>query len=298
MASASRRAAIGVLLSLVAPSTPSAEVERSALIAIYETTNGPQWDYKENWKVEHLATACVDKHDQCATWATAGECQRNPGFMHDSCALTCNMCCEDEQPDGACDGWKKTGECDKNVDFMHSMCARTCGACDRKREKEMDPCQWNLVGCDEGSIVSLTLRDNKLTGTIPTEVGLLSKLETIHAFGNKLSGTLPTQLGALSRLRIVSAYSNTFSGAIPTQIGELHASLTRLVLGRSMLSQVPTEIGRLTKLDVLNLYDSLVDEQSVPTELALIPAPRAIGTPPEPPRDHQAEFLSALKKEL
>ena len=289
-----------VLLSLLAPCAASADIERSVLAALYENNNGPNWDFKENWKVRPSEIECVDKQAGCTAWATAGECDRNPGFMHDACALACGMCCEDDHADGCAD-WKKSGECDNNPDFMHSMCARTCGACDKKLAKENDPCQWNLIGCDEGSISSLTLRDNSLTGTMPTQLGLLSKLETIHIFGNSLSGTLPTQLGQLSQLRIVSAYMNSFSGSVPTEIGNLHKTLTRLVLGRSNLDSIPSEIGRLTKLEVLNLYDSRVDEGSVPTELALVPSQRMLGPtplPPEPKRDHTSEFMTAMKSEL
>jgi hypothetical protein len=30
----------------------------------------------------------------CATWARAGECKRNPGFMHTSCAASCGQCAQ------------------------------------------------------------------------------------------------------------------------------------------------------------------------------------------------------------
>ena len=35
---------------------------------------------------------CQDKNDGCAAWARGGECTRNPGFMHDTCRLSCQRC--------------------------------------------------------------------------------------------------------------------------------------------------------------------------------------------------------------
>jgi len=39
------------------------------------------------------AAACADaSSEQCATWAAAGECGRNPGYMHRSCRRACGLC--------------------------------------------------------------------------------------------------------------------------------------------------------------------------------------------------------------
>lgn len=35
---------------------------------------------------------CSDSHETCASWAEQGECSKNPGFMHDSCKLSCEIC--------------------------------------------------------------------------------------------------------------------------------------------------------------------------------------------------------------
>ena len=36
--------------------------------------------------------ACKDANDACAGWAQSGECAKNPGFMHTSCAMSCRLC--------------------------------------------------------------------------------------------------------------------------------------------------------------------------------------------------------------
>ena len=35
---------------------------------------------------------CMDEHTTCATWASSGECSKNPGFMHAACARSCHTC--------------------------------------------------------------------------------------------------------------------------------------------------------------------------------------------------------------
>ena len=35
---------------------------------------------------------CEDDHDGCSSWATSGECEKNPLFMHAHCAVACKSC--------------------------------------------------------------------------------------------------------------------------------------------------------------------------------------------------------------
>ena len=36
--------------------------------------------------------SCEDENEACGSWADSGECENNPGYMHDACAASCNMC--------------------------------------------------------------------------------------------------------------------------------------------------------------------------------------------------------------
>lgn len=38
---------------------------------------------------------CVDSQPECSTWANAGECARNAGFMTESCSKSCGSCADD-----------------------------------------------------------------------------------------------------------------------------------------------------------------------------------------------------------
>ena len=49
---------------------------------------------------------CVDHHVNCKLWADAGECKRNPMFMHHHCSRSCHVCqympCMDYGKTSAC----------------------------------------------------------------------------------------------------------------------------------------------------------------------------------------------------
>ena len=35
---------------------------------------------------------CADNEGNCGAWASQGECENNPGFMHTACKLSCKLC--------------------------------------------------------------------------------------------------------------------------------------------------------------------------------------------------------------
>ena len=66
-------------------------------------------------------------------------------------------------------------------------------------------CDWYGVVCtDDGSIHALELAGNRVTGTLPSQLGLLPALQTLHVYNANVSGTLPTQLGNLGELRKIA----------------------------------------------------------------------------------------------
>ena len=51
------------------------------------------------------------------------------------------------------------------------------------------------------NLANLGLNDNHLQGTIPPELGNLTKLSSLNLANNRLSGSIPTELGRLNALR-------------------------------------------------------------------------------------------------
>ncbi|MDE2794551.1 MAG: Ig-like domain-containing protein [Gemmatimonadota bacterium] len=128
---------------------------------------------------------------------------------------------------------------------------------------------WGTLPPEIGGLsrlASLDLRANSLTGPIPTELGNLAELEYLLLGANALTGTIPSELGDLSALTALSLNTNQLTGRIPGELGNL-VRLRSLVLDRNRLSgPLPPELGNLANLELLELSYNLLDG-AVPVQL-------------------------------
>ncbi len=100
---------------------------------------------------------------------------------------------------------------------------------------------------------SLWLSDNRLCGTIPLELGSLTSLQELLLSQNLLAGNIPPALGGLTNLAFLSLDNNQFDGDIPAELAGL-AKLQLLELDNNLLSgHIPTALGSLANLEVLSL---------------------------------------------
>ena len=117
------------------------------------------------------------------------------------------------------------------------------------------------------ALESLILTNNQLSGSIPPELGNLTVLQHLYLFNNQLSGSIPPELGNLAVLRILNLFNNQLSGSIPLELGDLSA-LQELNLGSNWLSgEIPVELGSLTELLRLNLYNNGLLSGGIPATL-------------------------------
>ncbi len=97
------------------------------------------------------------------------------------------------------------------------------------------------------------LDENKLTGSIPPELGSLTHLRLLNVNGNALTGSVPPELGGLTHLERLWLNDNDLTGPIPPELGKL-INLRYLWLARNNLSgPIPPDLGKLTRLVSLEL---------------------------------------------
>lgn len=133
--------------------------------------------------------------------------------------------------------------------------------------------ECDLVGitCEKGNVVHLDLSSAELCSNgehragpkafcvgIPTEIGLLSHLETIQISDRSfLRGTIPSEFGNLSALRLLDLSSCPFmTGTIPSELGNL-TNLQRFLLSHSKFrGSLPEEIYNLRQLEYIYIIDN------------------------------------------
>ncbi|CDP11197.1 unnamed protein product [Coffea canephora] len=154
------------------------------------------------------------------------------------------------------------------------------------------PCAWAGVSCNiDGSVnrlnltnsnVSTTLSDfpfsslpnleyvdlsmNELFGSIPPQIGNLSKLVYLDFLFNQLSQEIPPEIGLLRNLQVLHLNENQLSGPIPEELSHL-VCLTELVLNTNNISgTISSSLANLRNLTYLSLYENLLSG-SIPPEI-------------------------------
>ena len=218
----------------------SAETDREALVALYNATDGENWDRSANW----LSDAPLGEWEG----VTTDDDGRVTRLQLDNNKLS----------------WEIPAELGSlsNLEWLSLRGSFELSGEIPAELGSLSNLEWlSLRGSFElsgeipaelGSLSNLTYLDLshnfELSGEIPAELGSLPNLERLLLGGNELSGEIPAELGSLSNLSALSFYDNELSGEIPAELGSL-SNLTSLNLSDNDLSgEFPPELGSLSNL--------------------------------------------------
>jgi hypothetical protein len=145
------------------------------------------------------------------------------------------------------------------------------------------PCtnNWYGVTCEERDyalnenglkyiVTKLSVMSNDLDGYLPTEMGLLTGLESGFEFvSNTLTSTLPTELGHFSLLnQKFKLGTNYLTGTIPHELSGMTALSFNFGLQvNSLHGTIPSTLGLLTKMSRTFTLQENSLEGNIPTEL-------------------------------
>jgi len=101
------------------------------------------------------------------------------------------------------------------------------------------------------------LSNNSLSGTIPSSIGELRKLNSLKPNNNYLERPLPSPIDDLIKLEYLYLHNNTLNETIPSTIGKLF-NLKELNLSNNNLSSIIStrEIEDLSALEYFNLRNN------------------------------------------
>jgi uncharacterized repeat protein (TIGR01451 family) len=207
---------------------PQAECE--ALLALYNSTDGPNWRNNSGW---NTATSACDWHGVSCT----GENVMRLDLFSNSL----------------------DGEVPPNLGNLTNL--QTLNLSNNELSGSIPPDLGNLM-----NLQTLYIHRNQMSGDIPPELGNLSNLRYLSLSNNELSESIPPELGNLTNLETLALSRNQLSGSIPQELWEL-TNLEWLNLADNQLSgSIPPELGNFTNLQTL-ILDNLQVNGSIPPEL-------------------------------
>lgn len=156
---------------------------------------------------------------------------------------------------------------------------------------EIHECDWaDWVQCAGGEIVSLKLpkyghlpgevsllkglsvfandgrEGGKLTGTLPSELGIMTNLKEIRLTRAQIDGSIPSEVWLLTQLNLLDLHTNNLTGSIPSELG-LMGNMTILYLGNNGLTGfIPSELGLISSMCCVYLHNNRFTG-SIPSEL-------------------------------
>ena len=121
--------------------------------------------------------------------------------------------------------------------------------------------------CKLTNLTHLILYYNDFTGSIPPQIENLTKLTVFSIFSNKLTGSIPLEICNLINLEELVLYENNLTGSIPSEIGNLEKLKWLHLHSNGLTGSIPPGIGNLENMEWLTLYCNELSG-SIPVEIS------------------------------
>jgi hypothetical protein len=199
------------------------KTECEVLVALYESTDGDNWDNNGGWNetntpCDWYGISCSGGHVTSITLGSRNSYGNNlSGSLPESLGNLSNLQVLNLGRNG-----KISGSIPESLGNLSNLV-------------DLDLHQNNLLsGSIPESLGNLSnlqhlfLGTNQLSGSIPESLGNLSNLESLTLGSNQLSGSIPESLGNLSNLSYIDVRHNQLSGSIPESFWRNLSNLSNL----------------------------------------------------------------------
>lgn len=222
--------------------SPEFEAERTALMAIFNALDGPNWESHEEWGTEAPVT-------------------RWPKVMCDENGHVVSLNLNDP-------GIK--GSLPPEIGNLPYLTALNMGGpyVDCHFTGSLPEEIGNLT-----NLKRLQMDNCPFEGRLPESLGNLSNLEGLYiTYCEKLApGPIPSWIGNLAKLKVLQIYGHNFTGQLPESIGNL-TNLEHLDIKHCSLdSTVPASFGNLRNLKFLRMSENGNLHGPIPASLSNLP---------------------------
>jgi len=188
------------------------QIEREALIALYDATDGLNWTNQNGW----MGTA----GSECGWFGIECNSEKN----HVISINLPNNNLKNELPQNIqilshlermdLRNNQLSGQIPEIISNLTNL---------KHLDLSANSLSGNIPDCFEqlNALESLILYDNQLSGVIPTSLGLAASLKRLYLEKNHLSGNLPKELALLDYLEKIRVHSNQLMGQIPDELLQL-----------------------------------------------------------------------------
>ena len=223
----------------IVTSASESSVDRDALVALYNATDGPNWHHSTDWLSDRPLQQWQGVYTDRSGRVTRLILPRNqlrgeiPPEIGDLVMLEELSLPENEL----------RGNIPPEIGNLEQLTLLQLSANDLS--DEIPPELGNLA-----NLVRLDLWNNRLTGRIPPQLGSLSNLVKISLAENQLTGGIPPELSNLEHLGYLDLEHNQLTGEIPEDLGNLKRLRLLWLSGNQLTGEVPSELTDRSYFDL------------------------------------------------
>lgn len=217
-----------------ASSTVTVDLQRGALVRIYEASGGPGWDDIRNWGTDEP----IDSWSGVTTDSTGNVVALVLWSNRLTGRIPAELVVLEHLEVLSLEGNELTGPIPPELGDLTRL--ERLGLSGNTLTGPIPPDLGNLA-----ALKYLDLSYNDLTGPVPPEIGNLDSLGTLYLHDNELTGSIPPELGTLQSVFFLRLDGNELTGPVPPEFGGL-AALRRLSIDNNPLSgRLPRELMAL-----------------------------------------------------
>lgn len=116
-------------------------------------------------------------------------------------------------------------------------------------------------------VFNLSLQGNRISGTLPKELGRMPMLKSIQLEGNQLEGPIPPELGNIISLERFFISANNITGELPSTFSRLSNMTDFRIDGNNISGRIPSFIKNWQRVNRIDMQGTLMSGP-IPPEIS------------------------------